>query len=732
MTFQDPGARQDVGQRAPVNIEVRFPGGNAPLNWDDVPDYKPPAKADQPTPADNAPINWDAIPDYQPPPRQAEAAKPETGGAPEAFGKATLEGASFGFTPALAGLREAAGPEVNAFADQHLPLPIALGVKHAAGAARLLIDAIGAHEDPEVRSAFTRGRDAAVADQDTLNEAHPWAYGAGRLFGSVLTPIPGIGTAGGLGARALRGAVGGAIGGGLTGAGESISRGESLPEIGAQTATGVGVGGALGGAFGSVLGPRLIRPATTPGGQAAETAARLGAPLSRGLTSDSPTVQMTTAGYRSVPVIGSMINARTARTAEAAGEHLESISQDLAGGATSRAAADVVMRPALQDVINNNKTSANAIYGNVRGMINPDRPYQLPQTQAMLDQVVAERQAAGWNNPEQGLEQFRNVAERGSFNGAHRARVDARSAGNVANPNPGYNAADYNRLTGAMTEDLRNLVHTEGGQKALDAFDATEKEFGSLAEQNELLGHVLNSRGQGAVETLLRAAGERHGDAQLLAGLKRTMQPADFEHIGGALLSELGRTAPTDPFSFAKFVTGYKKLSDPAKAVLFSPQHRADIEQIFGMGKHLGKALEESNVSHTSGPLLMFEALKQAAEIATAIAAGHMTVGTTATLGAGAVGGTLGMWLASPAKTASMRAFGKAATSLSQRPSPARQAVFQLATRNLANNLGIPVEQFARRLTQAQPESQNPAPGPPRPVNHKCTLARSRKSRRNA
>ena len=86
---------------------------------------------------------------------------------------------------------------------------------------------------------------------------------------------------------------------------------------------------------------------------------------------------------------------------------------------------------------------------------------------------------------------------------------------------------------------------------------------------------------------MLLAAGERYGDAQLLAGLKRTMQPADFEHIGGALLSELGRTAPSDPFSFAKFVTGYKKLSDPAKNVLFSPQHRADIEAIFGMGKHL-------------------------------------------------------------------------------------------------------------------------------------------------
>jgi hypothetical protein len=38
----------------------------------------------------------------------------------------------------------------------------------------------------------------------------------------------------------------------------------------------------------------------------------------------------------------------------------------------------------------------------------------------MLNKIMAERQAAGWKNPAQGLEQFRNVAASGSFSGAHR------------------------------------------------------------------------------------------------------------------------------------------------------------------------------------------------------------------------------------------------------------------------------------------------------------------------
>ena len=134
VTFQDPAH----GNRSTFMVRLR--GGSAAFNPDtDLPEYEPPQKAERFDPDKD-------LPEYEETPPKP---RPESGGAPEAFGKAAMEGASFGFTPALAGLREAAGPEVNELADKYLPLPIALGVKHAAGAARLLIDAIGAHEDPD-------------------------------------------------------------------------------------------------------------------------------------------------------------------------------------------------------------------------------------------------------------------------------------------------------------------------------------------------------------------------------------------------------------------------------------------------------------------------------------------------------------------------------------------------------------------------------------------------------
>ena len=217
----------------------------------------------------------------------------------------------------------------------------------------------------------------------------------------------------------------------------------------------------------------------------------------------------------------------------AAGQRIEDITGQMAGGATDRAAAYAIIRPALQDVVDNNNARADALYSAVRNReINPDRAYQLPRTQALLDRIISARRAAGWTDPERVSEQFQNIAESGSFDGAHRARSDARNAGSVLNPNPGYNKGEFNALTRAMTADIRNLVHTEGGQAALDAFDKAENQFGKMAEQNLALNNLINARGEGAIATLLGSAKERGGNVQLLAQLRRSMNPQDFQQIG--------------------------------------------------------------------------------------------------------------------------------------------------------------------------------------------------------
>jgi hypothetical protein len=91
--------------------------------------------------------------------------------------------------------------------------------------------------------------------------------------------------------------------------------------------------------------------------------------------------------------------------------------------------------------------------------------------------------------------------------------------------------------------------------------------------------------------------------------------------------------------------------------------------------------------------VILFEIL---GHVASALASGelsHLVTGH-AMLGYGAAGAgmLLSHYLASPAKASSMAAWVRARANLAADATPARQGVFNIATRNLANTLGVPVE----------------------------------------
>jgi hypothetical protein len=343
----------------------------------------------------------------------------------------------------------------------------------------------------------------------------------------------------------------------------------------------------------------------------------------------------------------------------------------------------------------------------------------MPATQRILGDIRAERTAAGWESPGQGLQQFENVARDATFNGAHRARLDAREAGDVLNPHPGYNAADFNRLTTAMTADLRNMVAASArgtagrpatpAQRgaAVMAFQDAEREFGPLAEQNGLLRRLIDSRGEGAVATLLGAAREKGGNTPLLAQLRGSMRPPDFHAIGGMLLTELGHSNATGEFSLARFTSNWDKVSDRAKGILFSPQHLRNIEDIAEMGAHIKSALKESSSSHSASFLVFLDLAKDAALLGADVMSGGLGMGTAVGAGTSAGIAMLARWLGNPATASSMAAWTRARIGMINHPTPARLAAFNLATRNLSNNLGVPVESILKRLA-ARSETESP------------------------
>jgi hypothetical protein len=646
----------------------------------------------------------------------------------EAFARSAGTGATFGLEPAIEGVNEA-GRSTFARIDASMPPEVQEKLrKHghestlanliaglgALGYEHLIAPALGITSGDQATQDYRRGRDEAQEALEAGREQHPVASFAGEMAGALAVPVPGLAAAAAP-ARIARGAAAGAAGGAAYGAGTAISKGKDTGGIVKDTLIGGALGAPTGAAFAGVLGPRAAT-AASPGERAAQTARDLGAPLPRGVASDSRAVQATTAKLRQVPFAGERIGHAVENTQEAAGERIGDIAGQMAGGATDRAAAGATVRPSLRGVVNANRQTIDAGYDAVRNQIDRGRHFVLPRTQRVLQDIRAARTAAGWPNPSQGLEQFENVARDATFDGAHRARVDAREAGNALVPHPGYNAADFNRLTRAMTADLREMVANSalprGAQRfgiigpaspaeraaAVQAFDQAETEFGRLAEQNGVLQKLIDAKGEGAIATLLGAAKEKGGDLRLLAQLRGSMPPADFQQVGGVLLAELGHNSATGRFSLSQFVTNWDKVSDRAKGILFSPQHLRNIEDIAGMGAHIKSALRESSTSHSAGLLVLLDVAKDAALLGADIASGGLGAGSA--IGAGTTAGVwmLARWLGNPATASSMAAWSRARVGVLNHPTPARLAAFNIATRNLANNLGVPLESLTKRL----------------------------------
>jgi len=462
---------------------------------------------------------------------------------------------------------------------------------------------------------------------------------------------------------------------------------------------------------------RQAPEALSAGQQAAQTAANLGAPLPRGLASDSPFVQATTSTARQIPWAGQKITQRAGMTVKAAGDKITDIVEELTPTA-DRAGADASVRPAIENVIANNKSRIDDAYGPLRNEINPDQRFDMPATKRALQEVELARKRAGWANPRQGLEQAWNVVNQGGgFNGVHRLRVDMREAGNPLVPHPGYNAADFNRISRAVTADMRNNVRQASSDpnRAESLFNTAELTAGQHIRENELLQQLLNAKGEGAIARLLSAGRERGGNARLLGQLRNSMAPDDFAHISGTVLRELGHSNAANGFSLSKFVTEWGKLAPQAKNVLFSPQHQKWIDDVAQLGRHLKDADKFVNHSNTAGALILFEILKTAGEVGAGVAMGVVSPMAGAATAVGGLGAyALTRFLASPAKAAAMSAWVKAYRAVSLgAPTPTRLGVFVAANRNLAHNLGLAPNDVLRIVQQgAAPSQAQPQPQP--------------------
>ena len=686
-------------ENAPSSPPKQLPEGNDPWGDITVPTSAPQAASTQATSAKPDADPWGDITTSTAPATPSPAYQISPGGA---VGRGAIDMASFGLTPTLAGLSAAGAAgktseQINAVAPP--------GVAEEAPGLELIGEGmarvLGSHPDPAAQDALKRGREAALADRNLAQEQYPLWFLGGQFLGGMMTPGFGAGGAGTLGARLTTGAIAGGVGSGLYGVGSGISAGQSPAEIAAQAPENILIGAGVGSALKGTVGPRAApQAAVTSGQRAAATSAGVGSQLPRGVTSDRPWVQDMTARLMSTPFEN--ISEAVKATESATGEHIGDIASTMTSGVGDRSGANVVVESGLQQALAANKQAQNAAFDNLRSHL----PYQgeakihsMPRSNAVADSIAEARRGAGWSpaDAEQGMERVRRLRNVASFNGAQRLRSETQAIP-ADKTNPGFPAGDVKRMRAATTADMRDMVKQgaiaggarDGGKRALQAFEDANRQFGKLAKENEAIEELVNAKGEGALSSVLAAATEKKGDVRLLAQLRGSMPPQKFAMIGGTLLRELGQKNKTGEFSLNQFVTNWNKVSDRAKGILFDPAHLQNIEDIVGMGAHAKGAMEKSNKSYTSHALLLFELIHAGLEGAFALSMGAISPYQAAGAATVALAPILfTRWLASPAKAASMAAWSRAYGGFRQNPTPARRAVFNVATRNLANNLGL-------------------------------------------
>jgi hypothetical protein len=630
----------------------------------------------------------------------------------EAFAQGLGSGISFGAAPVAEGVAAAGGPQPTDIAGRASG---AAAWRPIEGLGKMIAEGFSG----ESMKAYRKGRDEAQERLDQAREQHPYITLGGEAAGSLAAPIPGgaaLTQGASLAGRLGRGAVAGAEGGALYGAGSAVSKGKDWSDVVTDAALNAGYGAGIGAAFHGALGPRAPQGApTTPGQRAAQTARDIGAPLPRGLTSDSRAVQATTSTLRGLPLAGPRIGHAVDATQQAAGRRIEQIAAGNRGTAPDRALAGSVLRPALEGVIDDNMGLIDQAYNGLRNQINPHLYGATPHTRAALDGVIRQRRGARVANPEAGFGDILNLVRGGiGFNGLQRARnaLGRMIDFHEQNPHPGFDVRDLRRIYAAMSGDMEGIVrqHARGNPaQAVNALRGANQAADLIIDQNRAVQRVLNVQGERLVGSLLTAAQERTGNLQLLANLRASMPADDFHHIAGVMLAELGHNNTTGEFSLNQFVRGWDRVSNGARNILFSPQHLQNINDIVGMGRHIRGALRESSTSHSAGIVVLLDVAKDAVLLGGDLASGGL--GLASAVGAGTTAGLwmLARWLGNPAQASSMNRWLQAHRALADSATAGRLAAFNVATRNLANTLGIPQERIARHSPASIGTGSGPA-----------------------
>lgn len=386
--------------------------------------------------------------------------------------------------------------------------------------------------------------------------------------------------------------------------------GSTSPQAIAESLNFAGWASPAGAASRNAVVSQPAAKSLSEGQQTALAANRLGVDLPRAATSDSTAVQQLGKIATNIPIGGTPLRKGSRVAIDQLGEAATRVQQGF--GAGDVAAAGGLARQGIRDYsVNTLDDLVGKKYDAVDNLVDKTVSSPLSATSARVQSILASREKAALPSEGSAASIVKDAISRPeglTYEGVKRLRTEVGQM--LKNPQmapAGTSQDELRALYGSLSDDLRTTVAKAGGEKASAAFDdANTFAAKTIAEQKALDKIVAPKNDEGLFGSIQAMAGSTNrADVQNLARVKRAVSPETWSEISSSVISRIGRD-PDGNFSPDRFLTGYGKLSENGKTLLFggSKELKSSLEDIATVSRRFKELNQFANPSGTGQTII--------------------------------------------------------------------------------------------------------------------------------
>jgi len=453
--------------------------------------------------------------------------------------------------------------------------------------------------------------------------------------------------------------------------------------------------------------------AVKPGQAVMQAANRLGIAVPRAVTTDSMAKQRVAGAVRNIPLAGDPLIAASGRAVSQMGDKAGKVASGFGGG--TLAGAGSAARGGINTYIT--KTTAyrsKKLYDAVDELVPQSVTTPISGTRAAVDAILSRRGEAALPDGD-AVAKVKEALKRGAltYNGIKTLRTNIGESIDTGILPPGMSASDLKQIYKGLTQDL-NAAVAAAGPKAQSAFNRANTYHRLAAERKEALAKIVGAGGDAPVEQvfdrlLAKAGSTARADIASLAQVRKAVGTENWNEFVSGVVSQMGRNPTTrgapevlqsSDFSPERFLTAYSKLSKQGRQMLFSSGGKSDLASALDDLATVSSRFKElQKFSNPSGTAQTTIGGATGASVVAPMFMGDFLT-PLAVVGSVVSGRVMATALSKPAAVASITKWSRTYEQLVRNPSTPRVAMLELASRNLANNLGANVNptEFLRAI----------------------------------